>query len=113
MSGAGLADGELIVGVRPESLHPAVNGMPSLEFQVDVVEPIGDELIMHGSLAAELVAASGEAPPEATLAASNGGLEAVARLSPRDRPAEGSVIRLGVETADVHVFDARTGIAIR
>jgi ABC-type sugar transport system ATPase subunit len=109
----GVPDGELILGLRPESLQPATGGIPSLEFRVDVVEPLGDELIVHGSLAAELVAASGEAPPEATLAASNGGLEAVARLSPRDRPAEGSVIRLGVETADVHVFDARTGIAIR
>jgi ABC-type sugar transport system ATPase subunit len=110
----GVPDGELIVGLRPESLEPATDGTPSLEFRVDVVEPLGDELIVHGSVAAEMVAASGEAPPEATLSASNGtGLEAVARLKPRDRPAEGSLIRLGVEAANVHVFDARTGLAIR
>jgi hypothetical protein len=37
----------------------------------------------------------------------------VACLPPRDRPAEGSVIRLGVEPEEVHLFDAETGLAIR
>jgi hypothetical protein len=37
----------------------------------------------------------------------------VACLSPRERPAEGSTIRLGVDPAEVHVFDADTGLAIR
>jgi ABC-type sugar transport system ATPase subunit len=113
---AEVPDGEVIVGVRPEAMQPAANGMPSLEFRVDVVEPLGDELIVHGSLAAELVAPSADEPDlaEGALSGTNGaGIEAVARLHPRDRPAEGSVIRLGVEPADVHVFDARTGEAIR
>ncbi len=110
----GVPDADLIVGLRPESLQLATDGMPSLEFRVDVVEPLGDELIVHGSLAAELVAASGEEPPEPTLSGANGtGLEAVARMSPRERPAERSVIRLGIEPADIHLFDARTGVAIR
>jgi multiple sugar transport system ATP-binding protein len=109
---AGVPDGEVIVGLRPESLRPATNGLPSLEFRVDVVEPLGDELIVHGALAADLVAASGEEPLEATLATDTG-LEAVACLSPRDRPAEGSTIRLGVEPEEIHVFDAATGLAIR
>jgi hypothetical protein len=39
--------------------------------------------------------------------------EAVACLPPRDRPAEGSVIQLGVEPEEVHLFDAGTGLAIR
>jgi sn-glycerol 3-phosphate transport system ATP-binding protein len=109
---AGVPDGEVIVGLRPESLRPATNGLPSLEFRVDVVEPLGDELIVHGALAADLVAASGEEPLEATLATDTG-LEAVACLSPRDRPAEGSTIRLGVEPDEIHVFDGATGVAIR
>jgi ABC-type sugar transport system ATPase subunit len=111
---AGVPDGNVIVGLRPESLQPAIDGMPSLDFRVDVVEPLGDELIVHGSLAADLVAASGEDPTAARLGVTNGApQEAVARLSPRDRPAEGSTIRLGVEPDAVHVFDAATGVAIR
>jgi multiple sugar transport system ATP-binding protein len=112
---AGLPDGALIVGLRPEALRPAVDGMPSVNFRVDVVEPLGDELIVHGSLAAELIAASSDAEfADSALPVSNGtSVEAVARLDPRDRPAEGSVIRLGIEPQDVHVFDAQTGVAIR
>jgi multiple sugar transport system ATP-binding protein len=112
---AGLPDGALIVGLRPEALRPAVDGMPSVNFRVDVVEPLGDELIVHGSLAAELIAASSDAEfADGALPVSNGtNVEAVARLDPRDRPAEGSVIRLGIEPRDVHVFDAQTGVAIR
>jgi ABC-type sugar transport system ATPase subunit len=112
---AGLPDGALIVGLRPEALRPPVDGMPSIDFRVDVVEPLGDELIVHGSLAAKLIAASSDADvAEGTLPVANGtSVEAVARLDPRDRPAEGSVIRLGIEPHDVHVFDAQTGVAIR
>jgi hypothetical protein len=38
---------------------------------------------------------------------------AVARLAPRDRPVEGSVIRLGADPAEVHLFAADSGEAIR
>jgi multiple sugar transport system ATP-binding protein len=112
---AGLPDGAVIVGLRPEALRPAVDGMPSIDFRVDVVEPLGDELIVHGSLAAELIAASSDTDiADGALPVANGNsVEAVARLDPRERPAEGSVIRLGIEPKDVHVFDGQTGVAIR
>ena len=51
---------------------------------------------------------------DAAMVAANGHrAEAVACLPPRDRPAEGSVIQLGVEPEEVHLFDAETGLAIR
>jgi multiple sugar transport system ATP-binding protein len=102
----------VFVGVRPESLRPAVNGMPSLDFEVAVVEPLGDEVIVHGFVGAELIGVMEEA--DAALVAANGHrAEAVACLPPRDRPTEGSVIQLGVEPDEVHLFDAATGLAIR
>jgi sn-glycerol 3-phosphate transport system ATP-binding protein len=107
-----IPDGDLIVGLRPEDLRPAMNGLPSIEFRVDVVEPLGDEVIVHGSVAAELAAVADEVE-EAALGENGRRTEAVARLSPRDRPAEGSTIRLGVEPAEVYLFDAATGSAIR
>jgi multiple sugar transport system ATP-binding protein len=110
---AGVPDGEVIVGLRPEALRPAVDGMPAIDFRVDVVEPLGDEIVVHGSLAATQIAVEAELD-EASLASANGNsAEAVACLDPRERPAEGSVIRVGVDPADVHVFDAQTGLAIR
>jgi ABC-type sugar transport system ATPase subunit len=108
----GVRDRDVFVGVRPESLRPAVNGMPSLDFEVAVVEPLGDEVIVHGFVGAELIGVMEEA--DAALVAANGHrAEAVACLPPRDRPTEGSVIQLGVEPDEVHLFDAATGLAIR
>ena len=109
----GVADRDVFVGVRPESLRPARNGMPSLGFEVAVVEPLGDEVIVHGFVGAELLGVSEDAGDAALVAANGHRAEAVACLPPRDRPAEGSVIQLGVEPEEVHLFDAETGLAIR
>jgi len=80
------------VGLRPQALRPAVDGLPALDFMIDVVEPLGDEVVLHG-----------------TAAAAN----AVACVDSRLRPSAGSVLRLGIDPADVHVFDAASGAAIR
>jgi ABC-type sugar transport system ATPase subunit len=109
----GVPDSDVFVGVRPESLRPAVNGMPSLDFEVAVVEPLGDEVIVHGTVGAELAKAAPEESEAALLSGNDTRAEAVACLPPRDRPQEGSVIRLGVEPDEIHLFDAATGLAIR
>jgi sn-glycerol 3-phosphate transport system ATP-binding protein len=88
----GVPDGDVMVGLRPQALRPASDGMPALDFKIDVVEPLGDEVVLHG-----------------TAAATN----AVACVDSRVRPSAGSVLRLGIEPADVHVFDAASGLAIR
>ena len=44
----GLADGELIVGIRPEALGPANGTGPSLDFHVAVVDPLVGELPPEG-----------------------------------------------------------------
>jgi hypothetical protein len=87
--------------------------MPSLGFEVAVVEPLGDEVIVHGFVSAELAGISQDVGDAAMVAANGNRAEAVACLPPRDRPAEGSVIQLGVEPEEVHLFDAGTGLAIR
>jgi multiple sugar transport system ATP-binding protein len=110
---AGIADRDVIVGVRPESLRPAVDGLPALDFHVAVVEPLGDEVIVHGSVTADLANATPEEGEAALVAASGDRAAAVARLDPRDRPAEGSVMRLGVDPTTVHLFAGDTGKAIR
>ncbi len=109
----GVPDQDVYVGVRPEALRPAVNGMPSLGFEVVVVEPLGDEVIVHGTVSAELAEVAPEESEAALLSGDGDRAEAVACLAPRDRPQEGSVIQLGVEPHDVYLFDAATGLAIR
>ena len=48
----GAADGDVVLGVRPERLAPAADATPpALEMAVEVVEPLGSEVIVHGSVA--------------------------------------------------------------
>jgi sn-glycerol 3-phosphate transport system ATP-binding protein len=108
----GIADGEVIVGLRPGSLRAAPDGLPSLDFRIDVVEPLGDEVMLHGFVAAPLARVGDEAA--GTDGEQGGGHQgrAVACLGARERPAPGSVIRLGIDPRDVHLFDGVTGLAI-
>jgi ABC-type sugar transport system ATPase subunit len=108
---AALPDGDLVVGIRPESWRRAEGDTPGLDFEVAVVEPMGDEVVVHGSVVAEQVNAADD--DAMLMAGDRGRTAAIVRLEPRDRPAEGSVIRLGVDPAEVHLFDAASGAAMR
>jgi ABC-type sugar transport system ATPase subunit len=110
----GVPEGEVVVGIRPEGLRPAGSSEPGpgFEVQVDVVEPLGDEVLVHGSVAARDAGVRIEAE-EATLLAGGGDRAAVTvRLSPEVRPAPNSRVHLTVDPATVHLFDARSGEAI-
>jgi len=86
---AGLTDlpADVQVGLRPEALSPAGDdGGHAVEIGVDIVEPLGNETVVHGSLA--------------------GGQKVIARLGPRVVPSPGGRMRLAFDRADVHLFDA-------
>ena len=107
-------DGEVIVGLRPEALQRTGAEGPGLELEVAVVEPMGDEVVVHGRIAAELAArpahdAAGSGEEPLLLADEEQSTAMIARFDPRDRPEEGSVVRLGIDPAAVHLFDAATG----
>jgi ABC-type sugar transport system ATPase subunit len=107
-------DGEVILGLRPEALRRVGADGAGLDLEVAVVESLGDEVIVHGQVAAKLAerplevdARSGDEP--LLLADESNHTAMIARLEPRDRPEEGSVIRLGIDPGAVHLFDAATG----
>jgi multiple sugar transport system ATP-binding protein len=103
-------DGDVIVGLRPEALLRVGADGPGLDLEVAVVESMGDEVIVHGRVAAELAGAATRSSDEPLLLADEGERAAmIARLDPRERPDEGSTVRLGIDPAAVHLFDAGTG----
>ncbi len=112
----GVPSGDVVVGVRPESLRSVAEGYagPSLEFIVEVVEPLGDEVLAHGSVAAADAGIRIE-PEDATLLADRPTERApvTMRLEPHERPPVGTRLRVGVAPEAVHLFDASTGDAIR
>jgi sn-glycerol 3-phosphate transport system ATP-binding protein len=94
----GAAAGEVVLGVRPERLTLAGDGdgRPGLGLVVEVVEPLGSEVMVHGALAD----GSGER------------VAITARLEAGARPTPGEVLRLAFDPDAAHVFDAVTGDAV-
>ena len=92
--GDGFPD-RVALGVRPENLRraedvPAARG--TFEMDVDLVEPLGSEIYVHGVV---------------------GSKRAVARLGP-ERPVEpGTRLALAPDPAHVQFFDAASGVALR
>ena len=80
--------GELIVGIRPEDFRLGADTAGGrLDAQLDVIEPVGNEVFLH-------------------LRA--GATEVVVRTPPRELPEPGSAIALGYAPHALHFFDART-----
>jgi multiple sugar transport system ATP-binding protein len=112
---AGAPDGEVLVGIRPEGLRPvgAEHPGPVFEVSVDVVEPLGDEVLVHGTVAAAGALAATE-PEERILAAESvsGRASMIVRLPPEDRPATGSLLRVTPAPNAIRLFDIASGRAI-
>jgi multiple sugar transport system ATP-binding protein len=88
------AGGEITIGVRPEDIYVAREGGPhatSGTWQLDVVEPMGNEIFLY-----------------ATLGFNGSGHSVVARVDPQALPAAGAPIDLAVDLRKVHVFDRET-----
>jgi multiple sugar transport system ATP-binding protein len=81
---------EIVAGIRPEDLRPlasAATSQPSLRAQLDVIEPVGNEVFLNLSC---------------------GGAELVARTPPGNLPEPGNQISLGYAPTALHFFDAHT-----
>ncbi len=108
----GVPDGDVVVGVRPEALSVANDGMPSFDFTVDVVEPLGDEAVIHGTTAGSVVESGAEEMEEIPLLAAGARAAVVARFLPDEEPSPGETLRLGISAERIMLFDAHSGAAI-
>jgi ABC-type sugar transport system ATPase subunit len=109
----GVPDGDVAVGIRPEHFTSTADGLPTIDLHVDVVEPLGDEVIVYGSVAGQVASAEMSVGEEILPPLPGSRAEITARLGPHERPEIGEPLPLGVPLGTVHVFDARTGVAIR
>jgi multiple sugar transport system ATP-binding protein len=109
---------EVLVGIRPESFEDADvangDGRPRLPGRVELREALGSEVLIHFSTAGRLAATDellelaedvgdDRAAERATL---------VGRFSPKTRVREGDTIEVAVDVDALHMFDAKTGVAI-
>jgi multiple sugar transport system ATP-binding protein len=79
---------KLVVGIRPEHLSVSVSG--DLTVKVALVEDLGSDSYIYGSLADE---------PDSNVIVRSG----------RDHPRPGETIKVSVDTSHLHLFDAASG----
>jgi len=86
---AGREGKRVILGVRPENVHLPAPGAPSapVTVQVEFVEPLGHEVIVHGRAGDDLL---------------------VAKVDPHRAPAMGDALDLALDLDRLHLFDAET-----
>ncbi len=110
---AGVPDGEIIVGIRPESLAqvPADVTGPVLDLDVDLVEPLGEQALVHGTVAGT-AAQSGAEEEQAILTDTPSRAQVTAVLPSAGLPGPGDRVRLRAAQDRIYLFDAATGEAV-
>jgi multiple sugar transport system ATP-binding protein len=109
----GYAGKDVVVGLRPEHL-PAESDQatgPKLVGEVDLVEALGSELVVHFTIDANRVLAEGAVDKDEAAAVKKG--EGVARVAAKTPVKPGDRLTFAVSIEDMQFFDTETGLAIR
>jgi multiple sugar transport system ATP-binding protein len=118
---AGYLGREIVVGIRPEEMEDAAVSAAqpgrSLRGTVELVEPLGSDIVTHISVEAqeatglediaELAEDAGDAMPLGENTAT-----VTARFSARSHVKVGDNVQIAVTTDQMHFFDAETGRAV-
>ncbi len=108
---------KVTVGIRPEdmedaSLKPDHPQDQRIKTDVELVEALGSELMVHASIDAPRVRSGDpDAHDEGTVGSS--GTPLVGRFSPRSRVNRGETIEVAVDAANLYFFDSSTGLTLR
>lgn len=82
---------ELMIGLRPEDMHPADAGPDTLPAKVEVVEPVGNEAFLNLGC---------------------GGCDLVVRLPPFHLPKVGDTVHLAYSAERMHFFDRESELRL-
>ena len=107
---------DVVVGIRPEAIsepRPENDARLSVKVTVELVEALGAEMVVHTAI--DAVAADIDDPDlveSAPLPEDDGAL-CIARLPPTTTVKVGDVVDLAVDTSNLQIFDAGTGVTLR
>ena len=82
---------ELIVGIRPEDLRPVTPGEAGIDAEVELVEPVGNEIFLNLRV---------------------GDQQLTVRTPPRPLPEVGSTLRVACDAQRMHAFDPASGLRL-
>ncbi len=99
---AGHAGKPVTIGIRPEHLSPCAEGEADFNFAAEMVETLGADILVHGSLAdADKQAVYGE-----------GGARMAVRLPGHTPVREGEILPLRATGESLHLFDQESRIRL-
>jgi sn-glycerol 3-phosphate transport system ATP-binding protein len=105
----GTPDGDVVVGLRPESLRLEGGAEePSVPVRIDVVEALGHEIVMHGSVAGRQASTMPQ-DDRALTPLETERAPIVMRLSAKTPLTVGDTVPIRFSVDDVHVFDPTSG----
>ena len=104
---------EVVVGLRPEHLPAEApdSAGPKLVGDVDLVEALGSELVVHFNIDAHRVIAEGAVDKDEAAAVTRG--EGVARVAAKTPVKPGDKMTFAVDIEEMKFFDPQTGLSIR
>jgi len=110
---ASYAGKDVVVGLRPEHLPAEApnSAGPKLTGEVDLVEALGSEQVVHFTIDAHRVLAEGAVDKDEAAAVRSG--EGVARVSAKTPVKPGDKLTFAVDIDEMKFFDTQTGLAIR
>jgi multiple sugar transport system ATP-binding protein len=110
---ASYANKAVVVGMRPEHLPAAKPGDTgsTLVGDVDLIEALGSELVVHFTIDAHRVIAEGAVEKDEAEAVNAG--EGVARVDAKNPVKVGDRMTFAIDIEDMQFFDPATGLAIR
>ena len=102
----------VVVGMRPEHLRAesANSAGPKITGDVDLVEALGSELVVHFTIDAHRVIAEGGADKDEAAALQSG--ESVARVEAKTPVKPGDRMTFSVDIEDMQFFNPKTGLAV-
>ncbi len=112
LEGMRTGQGAVIIGIRPEAMRPVSDDHPGpgIEVSVDVAEPLGDEVLVHGTVEARTAGVQVGSEETAILPAEHAERAVVTvRVEPRLRPSPGEHLHVSIDPREVHLFDEATG----
>ena len=104
---------DVVIGMRPEHLRaasPDITG-PKLVGDVELIEALGSELVVHFTIDAHRVIAEGALDKDEAAAMQSG--EGVARVEAKTPVKPGDKMTFSIDVEDMQFFDPQTGLAIR
>jgi multiple sugar transport system ATP-binding protein len=113
--GSDAADGDVILGIRPEDFEDSAHapGLPTIEVAVDVLEELGSDSYVFFSVDARSITPQAlEAGDDARGLVPTAGAFFTARVDARTGARVGGRVELAVDPARLQFFDRETGLRL-